>query len=30
MKLKIKKGVPLIDQHAFMYGGKFGGILFKL
>ena len=27
MKLKIKKGVPLIDQHDknFMYGGKFGG-----
>ena len=27
MNLKIKKGVPLIDQHDknFMYGGKFGG-----
>jgi len=27
MKLRIKKGVPLIDQHDknFMYGGKFGG-----
>ena len=27
MKLKIKRGVPLIDQHDknFMYGGKFGG-----
>ena len=27
MKSKIKKGVPLIDQHDknFMYGGKFGG-----
>ena len=27
MKLKIKKGVPLIDQHDknYMYGGKFGG-----
>ena len=27
MTLKIKKGVPLIDQHDknFMYGGKFGG-----
>ena len=27
MKLKIKKGVPLIDQHDknCMYGGKFGG-----
>ncbi len=27
MSLKIKKGVPLIDQHDknFMYGGKFGG-----
>ena len=27
MGLKIKKGVPLIDQHDknFMYGGKFGG-----
>ena len=27
MKLKIKKGIPLIDQHDknFMYGGKFGG-----
>ena len=27
MKLKIRKGVPLIDQHDknFMYGGKFGG-----
>jgi len=27
MKFKIKKGVPLIDQHDknFMYGGKFGG-----
>jgi tryptophan synthase beta chain len=27
MSLKIKRGVPLIDQHDknFMYGGKFGG-----
>jgi len=27
MSLKIKKGIPLIDQHDknFMYGGKFGG-----
>ena len=27
MSLKIRKGVPLIDQHDknFMYGGKFGG-----
>ena len=27
MSLKIKKGIPLIDQHdkKFMYGGKFGG-----
>ena len=27
MRLKIKKGIPLIDQHDknFMYGGKFGG-----
>ena len=27
MSLKIKKGVPLIDQHDknLMYGGKFGG-----
>ena len=27
MNLKIKKGIPLIDQHDknFMYGGKFGG-----
>ena len=27
MNFKIKKGVPLIDQHDknFMYGGKFGG-----
>mgnify|MGYP006253938339 CR=1 FL=1 len=27
MNLKIKKDVPLIDQHDknFMYGGKFGG-----
>ena len=27
MRFKIKKGVPLIDQHDknFMYGGKFGG-----
>ncbi len=27
MSLKIKKGVPIIDQHDknFMYGGKFGG-----
>ncbi len=27
MRLKIRKGVPLIDQHDknFMYGGKFGG-----
>ena len=27
MDLKIKKGVPLIDQHDknFMYGGRFGG-----
>ena len=27
MGLKIKKNVPLIDQHDknFMYGGKFGG-----
>ena len=27
MKLKIKKNLPLIDQHDknFMYGGKFGG-----
>ena len=27
MNLKIKKGVPLIDQHDknYMYGGKFGG-----
>ncbi len=27
MSLKIRKGVPLIDQHdkSFMYGGKFGG-----
>ena len=27
MSSKIKKGVPLIDQHdkSFMYGGKFGG-----
>ena len=27
MNLKIKKGVPLIDQHDknFMYGGRFGG-----
>ena len=27
MKLKIRKGVPLIDQQDknFMYGGKFGG-----
>ena len=25
--MKIKKGIPLIDQHDknFMYGGKFGG-----
>ena len=27
MSLKIRKGVPLIDQHDknYMYGGKFGG-----
>ena len=27
MNLKIKKNIPLIDQHDknFMYGGKFGG-----
>ena len=27
MSLKIKKKIPLIDQHDknFMYGGKFGG-----
>ena len=27
MSLKIKKGIPLIDQHDknFMWGGKFGG-----
>ena len=27
MSLKIRKGIPLIDQHDknFMYGGKFGG-----
>ena len=27
MSLKIKKNIPLIDQHDknFMYGGKFGG-----
>ena len=27
MKLKIRKNLPLIDQHDknFMYGGKFGG-----
>ena len=27
MSLKIKKGIPFIDQHDknFMYGGKFGG-----
>ena len=27
MKYKIKKNIPLIDQHDenFMYGGKFGG-----
>ena len=27
MNLKIKKNLPLIDQHDknFMYGGKFGG-----
>ena len=27
MSLKIKKGIPLIDQHDknFMYGGKFVG-----
>ena len=25
--MKIRKGIPLIDQHdkSFMYGGKFGG-----
>ena len=28
--MKIKKGIPLIDQHDknYMYGGKFGGNLF--
>ena len=29
--MKIKKGIPLIDQHDknYLYGGKFGGILFR-
>ena len=31
MTLKIKKKIPLIDQHDknFMYGGKFGEILYQ-